>query len=250
MPLDVSRAPATASPLWIIALFIALSEATAGVAAIVTDGAARLIFACFAVAFPVAVFTAFVWLLVNHAPKLYAPGQYSSDITPEAYRQGITMTTVASFGRAVAESVAPLLQQDHAEPAAAMLEAVARRFEVAVAESSVTVSLDRLKPGADVLQIPVTERTTVGRLLDSIYNALAPVVKPHTYNQTWLLVDADGNEYTEMGTKWAERRNLPRDSRRITEVGIVPGSSLTVIAKGAARQRTSNSPEQVTALVT
>jgi hypothetical protein len=60
MPINVSRAPAAASPLWIIALFIALSEATAGAAAITTNGVTRIIFACFAVAFPTLVFLVFV----------------------------------------------------------------------------------------------------------------------------------------------------------------------------------------------
>ena len=80
MPLDSSRAPTSASPLWIIALFIALSEATAGVAAATTDGAARLIFACFAATFPVIVLFVFVWLLVKHAPKLYADAVDESSI--------------------------------------------------------------------------------------------------------------------------------------------------------------------------
>jgi hypothetical protein len=72
MPIDVSKAPSAASPLWVIALFIALSEATAGGAAITTNGTTRLIFACFAVAFPSIVFGVFVWLLIKHAPNLYA----------------------------------------------------------------------------------------------------------------------------------------------------------------------------------
>jgi len=107
--LDTSNAPASASPLWIIALFIALSEATAGVAAIITNGVARLIFAVFAVSFPTVVFVVFVWLLVKHAPNLYAPGQYSKDITPEMYRSGIRRDERIFIGRAFAESMAPLL---------------------------------------------------------------------------------------------------------------------------------------------
>jgi hypothetical protein len=253
MPLDVTSAPATASPLWIIALFIALSEATAGVAAITTYGATRLIFACFAVAFPVAVFAAFVWLLINHAPKLYAPGQYSKDISPEAYASGIggsfTKTQIDFVSNAVAQSVVQLAPPDHPESTAAMVEEVARRFEAAAAESSVTVSLGSLKPGADVLQVPVTEKTTVDNLLDAIYFALAPAVRPFTYNKTWVLADENGNEYTEMGSKWAESQNQQGDSRRITEVGIVPGSSLRVIAKGGARRRLSDFDRRLDSLL-
>jgi len=242
MPLDVSKAPATASPLWIIALFIALSEATAGVAAITTNGSTRLIFACFAVSFPVAVFVVFVWLLIRHAPNLYAPGQYSSDITPEIYRTGIgvgiSQAQSLFFARAVAETVVPPPgEHSGGEDRDAVVAQVAQRFEAAVAESSVTVSLARLKPGAERLQIPVTEGTRVDSLLDAIYFALEPAVKPFTYEQTWVLIDERGTEYSDMGTEWARRRNLPRDSRPIADVGIVPGSQLTAVAKGIAARR-------------
>jgi hypothetical protein len=63
-------------------------------------------------------------------------------------------------------------------------------------------------------------------------------VQPFAYSQTWILIDEDGTEYIDIGTKWARERDLPRDSRRITEVGILPGSSLTVIAKSGAVRRT------------
>lgn len=237
MPVDVSRAPASASPLWIIALFIALSEATAGAAAITTNGSARLIFACFAVSFPTLVFAIFVWLLIKHAPNLYAPAQYSKDITPEMYRSGISISPAQSlfFGRAVAETVVPL--DNNGEDRNVVVEQVARRFEAVVAESSITVSINRLKSDAELLQIPVTENMTVDHFLDSIYFALKPAVKPFTYDQAWTLIDEHGNEYTEMGTTWANSRNLSGDARLITEVGIRPGTSLTVIAKGKSQRR-------------
>lgn len=247
MPLDISKAPATASPLWIIALFIALSEATAGVAAITTNGAARLIFAIFAVSFPVVVFAGFVWLLVRHTPKLYAPGQYSKDITPEAFSRGVTRTEIITIGRAFGKSVAPLVADGDSE--ADVVERVARDFEVAVAQSSVRIFTERLKPGSDVLQIPVSEETTVDSLLDSIYFAIAPTVKPFTYGQMWVLTDDNGAEYTDIGTLWARNRNMPRDHRHITEVGILPGTSLTAIAKGSTEKPTPSFRRQLNVLV-
>lgn len=252
MPLDVSKAPASASPLWIIALFIALSEATAGVAAITTNGGARLIFACFAVSFPTVVFVVFVWLLIKHAPNLYAPGQYSKDITPEIYRTGIGISRAQSLfiGRAVAEAVVPLFR-DHADDHARgeVVEQVARKFEVAVAESSVTVTLNRVKPGAELLQIPITEETTVDSLLDVIYFALAPAVRPFTYGQTWTLIDDHGNEYNDMGTPWARSRNLTRDTRPITQVGIVPAEHLTAVAKARTDRRRSAFNRRLASLI-
>jgi hypothetical protein len=229
MPLDVTKAPGSASPLWIIALFIALSEATAGVAAISTNGAARLIFSCFAVAFPTLVFVVFVWLLISHAANLYAPGQYSSDITPEIYRTGISRTDSIVLARAVARAVVPALGHNtEGEDSTEALNQVARRFEEAVEESSVLVTLSPLlNTRAEVLQIPVTEETSIRLLLDAIYWAIQPRVEPFTYGKTWLLYDRVGGKgYDEMGTRWAERANLLDDIRPISSVGIGPGSRL------------------------
>lgn len=232
MPLDVSRAPGAASPLWIIALFIALSEATAGVAAITTNGVARLVFACFAVSFPVVVFTIFVWLLIRHAPKLYAPGQYSSDITPEIYRLGLSPSESSFLGHAVAETVVPLLKsKDDGEDRREAVERVARRFEAAIERASVTVSLNQLKPGAEDLQIPVSERTNVDAFLDMIYFSLKPTIKPFTYNISWVLKDEYGKEYTDIGSSWARQGDAIGDSRPLVKVGILQGSKLEAVRK-------------------
>lgn len=238
MPLDTSKAPASASPLWIIALFIALSEAVAGTAAITTNGAARLIFACFAVAFPVAVFGVFIWLLIKHTPKLYSPSQYSREITPEIYRLGISRADSIFLGRAVAETVVPLLEDDsEGEDRAARVEQVVRRFEAAVEESSVTVSLLPMKPKSKLLHFPVNNETKVQALLNEIYFELDQVVEPGTYGKSWVLVDEEGREYADMGISWADEHNLMGDSRTISEVGIFPGGHFTAIEKSRPRRR-------------
>jgi hypothetical protein len=232
MPIDVSRAPATASPLWIIALFIALSEATAGTAAIITDGIGRLIFTYFAVSFPILVFGIFTWLLICHAPKLYAPGQYSSEITPETYRLGLTQTESALIGRAMAETVVPLLPGTVDGAAArSAVDKVAHRFEAAVEEASVSIFLGHLRPGAGNMQIPVDERTNVDGFLDSIFFMLSPTVKPFTYDRSWVLRDKHGKKYSDMGTSWARLRGLESDGRSLAEVGIKAGARLEVVRK-------------------
>jgi hypothetical protein len=239
MPLDVSKAPSSASPLWVIALFIALSEATAGVAAITTNGTARLIFACFAVAFPSIVFGVFVWLLIKHAPNLYAPGQYSREITPEIYRTGISRADSVFLGRAVAEAVVPFLAEDDKDTARdAAVDQAARRFEAAIQESSVTVSLDLMIPGAEALQIPVTADTAVQSLLDQVYFALPPSIKPGTYGSAWILIGKDNTPYADMGMSWAQKTlNRTRDPRTIADVGILPGDHLAAVVKGRSRRR-------------
>jgi hypothetical protein len=235
MPLDVTKAPSMASPLWIVALFIALSEATAGFAAITTNGVARMIFTCFATGFPVLVFTAFIWLLVQHTPKLYSPGQYSKEITPEVFRTGIQISHAESInlGRAVAAALAPLLWEGTDEDVlAAGARKIAQSFEEAVVESSVTIVLSYLKPGTRDLRIPVTEDTTVTDLLDGVYLALVPWASPDSYQQTWTLLNEKGEEIPATGARWAKDRGMLRDERLISHAGIFPGNTLTAIAKG------------------
>jgi len=139
MPLTTDKAPASASPLWIIALFIALSKATAGAAAAITNGVTRLIFACFAVTFPVVVFVVFTWLLIKHAPKLYAPGQYSREITPEIYRTGINRADATLLGRAVARTVVLGEADSEQDSVELKIDKAARIFEAAFEESTVEI---------------------------------------------------------------------------------------------------------------
>jgi hypothetical protein len=222
----------------VIALFIALSEATAGGAAITTNGTTRLIFACFAVAFPSIVFGVFVWLLIKHAPNLYAPGQYSKEITPEIYRAGISRADSAFLGRAVAEAIVPLVAEDDQDTARdAAVEQAARRFETAIQESSVTVSLDLMIPGAEALQIPVTPETPVQSLLDKVYFALPPSIKPGTYGSAWVLIGKDNTSYADMGMSWAQRTlGVTKDPRTVADVGIRPGDYLTAVVKRRSRR--------------
>ncbi len=213
------------SPLWVIALFIALSEATAGISAITTNGTTRLIFAYFAVVFPVLIFAAFIWLLIRYTDKLYAP----KDWPIEAYQVAAKRDEQQVLSKAIAMSIAPLLPKAVANREAAV-EQVGRNFDVAVREQSVTVILDELKPGADELQIPVTERTRVDQFLNDIYFGLFPAVRAWTYGKSWTLEDSQGKVYSEMGTAWGDAHGLTRDTRRITEVGILPGYRMKVKA--------------------
>jgi hypothetical protein len=243
MPLDVSRAPSTTSPLWIIALFIALSEATAGVASITTNGATRLIFAIFAVAFPIIVFAVFTWLLTAHTAKLYPPDQYSENITPGIYNEGVnahrqlvfTHGTSAVFAKAVAETIrVPLADEggkfDNLSPAEQQDE-LYRAFELSVRESTVTVDISPIAPGADPRLVPVSEATTVAELLDDIYFSLVPRVKPYEYMKSWMLREpSSGRIFKDMGTRWAQDRGAHEDTRLLSEVGISPSSELEVVS--------------------
>jgi hypothetical protein len=224
VPLNTSRAPSKASPLWIIALFIALSEVTAGVASITTDGAARMLFAIFAVAFPVGVFVTFVWLLINHAPHLYPPGEYSESITPEIYAAGISRHRRTEV-RVIAKAMAEVL----GDPAAGRQAELVDQFEQVVVSSSVEVEIDAVVPGGSPVLFAVDEDTRVRDLLDELYFSMSSRVKAFHYLKSWVLVTQDGRLLDEIGTAWARRHGQAADERRLADAGILPGTKLGAI---------------------
>lgn len=70
------------NPLGIVALFVVLVYAVTGLVFTFASGftsSERLLFVVFLVAFPVLIFSTFVWIVVRHHDKLYAPGDYENE---------------------------------------------------------------------------------------------------------------------------------------------------------------------------
>ena len=224
---NTSDARAHPSPLWIIALFIGLSEAVAVLAALVTSGMVQTGFFIFAVSFPVLVFAVFLWLLLKHPVNLYSPSQFSSQTTTiERYAAALTREqrdNTVIIRQAVSEALSDAVQGERVR------ERVSETFDRVVEKKGlITVDRSLLAEGAAPVQFPVTPDTKVAELLDSIFFSIAPVVEPFTYNKSWVLSDGDGALLKDIGTKWAEQHGSARDERSITEAGIDPGSTLTV----------------------
>jgi hypothetical protein len=232
------------SPLTIIGMFIALSEVTAGAAAIGTDGASQLILAVFAVSFPVAVFGVFLWLLLTHPANLYPPNQYTSTTTIESYAAALQRSRGINqviLGNAIVEAVSAAVEanpggaatrEDIAPPIA---EAVGLAFK----QGGVTVHIDDDFSRPQTIVVPVLDSTPVQDLLDQIYFALAPDVPPFSYGKQWALQMDSGETrvFDEIGSAWSRRNGFSLeegDYRPLSQVGIEPGSVLQVIRLQAA----------------
>jgi hypothetical protein len=239
--MQVPTPSAAVTPLWIIALFIGLSEAVAGVAAVGTDGATRLIFAVFAVSFPMVVLAVFVYFLRFESLRLFGPAGFANVTVKEwreaTERQGRLGQEVLreSAIDAVVDAVQDISPETRDSMSRGDLkDLVSEKVDRAVEAASVTVDLQAFKPGAEPLQIPVTEETTVDFLLDSVYFAIAPAVEPFTYSRDWILVDDEHGslENVGMGTAWAKRNKRIRDDRLLSEVGIRRGSEFKAVPIG------------------
>lgn len=227
--------PDASSPLRIIALFILLSEAAASGAAAATRGATQMILAIFAVSFPLIVFAIFVWLLLKHTLKLYAPHQYTSDTSIQTFASVVAQQQIASqavLGQAVSEALVTAVASDSSSGDGASVQAVrqhvADAFSEAVRAGSITV-IRSVFDGAEPIQIPTTADTTVQDLLNAIYFALVPSVGPYTYAIDWILVTPEHKPLLNIGSGWAREQGLPGDVRPLSDVGLRPGMTLTVI---------------------
>jgi hypothetical protein len=112
-----------------------------------------------------------------------------------------------------------------------LIDDVQRRID----ESIVTIELSKVAPGLAPLQVPAAPDTTVTSLLNSVYFAIAGVVKPYTYNRDWVLIDQDGLRLKEMGTQWARAHGVDEDRRTLGEAGINPGSRLMALQESPDR---------------
>lgn len=226
-----------ASPLAVIALFIGLSEATVGAAAVGTGGASQLILAIFAVAFPTVVFSTFVWLLLVHPAHLYPPDQYTTVTTIEGYVRALRRGDVASqavLQSAITDAVSTAIAIDDEEDArpdqTSLMASVADAVDMAFKRGSVTIVRSPTLGGGRPVRFPVSELTTVQELLDSIYFALEVNVGSGTYGRKWWLVDEEGVGIPNIGTRWArEHTGIASDGRGLLSVGISPGSTLTAV---------------------
>jgi len=232
---NTNEAPPYPSPLWIIALFIALSEVTTSVAAITADGLSRTMFTVFAVGFPILVLVIFIWLLIKYPANLYSPWQYTSEVGIETYITALSRqyrATSLVYSQAATELAASTTTEDASgtDRRSRRQEQITEKFERLIENRSVIVDRSELIPNARHVKIPVTEDTTTGDLLDSVYFEIAPTVRPFTYGISWILVDETGTHLNGMGTLWAKNRGQVRDERELQDVGIYPGSRLKAIA--------------------
>jgi hypothetical protein len=233
VPLNTKDAADNPSPLWIIALFVALSQVTAGAAAVATNGTTRLIFAIFAVSFPILVLVAFVCLLLFRPLNLYAPAQYTEHTSIREYAEGISRqdrNANVVYKQALTEAVIAGVVAQHPSPddlaaQQTVRNLVAQRFEDVVDQNSVTLDRSLLLDRAEPVQIPVTPETTVDELLDSVWFNISESVEPYTYNKSWILADNSLSPLQAIGTSWAKRQGWPGDVRTLEEAGITPGST-------------------------
>ncbi len=202
MPSPTSaRTPRVMNPLWIISLFLGISELTVGAAATQSSGWVQSIFALFAVIFPAGVAGLFFAVLWKRPFVLYAPGDFPRHTPVSAFVEAmrssssVNVKMIESMVRSAVEAIAPALQES---PQASTHELTSVIDEAVVAarrefeENSIYVSLRAVDPDRfGGVAIPIIEQSTVSDLLNEIWFHISDYVPPYTYGDRWELVYRD-----------------------------------------------------------
>jgi hypothetical protein len=223
-----------ANPLWVISLFLTLTEVTVGVVSTQSDGWVRVLFAAFSVSFPTAIAAIFFFFLWTRPDLLYAPQDFSAQTTVDAYvsamnsaRSGQIKTVETVLRSAISSNIEEFARDDlsAAERTAAVdaaVEGARRRFE----DLAISVRLDevdedfRSKPALSVLVDP--DGTTFGDLVSQIDAAMSRYIEPGSYGRLWSIRD------DETSKSLPRAPSAVREARLLRDLGVMPGARLTV----------------------
>lgn len=233
--------PRIMNPLWVVSLFLTLSEVTVGLAATQASGWVQGLLAVFAVVFPCAVFAAFFTVLWKRPFVLYAPGDFTAD-TPIATfvgaMQSSSLREAEAVDAAVRRAVEVIVREERTrgeistKESEELIETAVRVGTDDYRNRLLTVDLTTFDSalGPEPFTTPISDRTSVDQVLNLLYFALSPKVKPYTYGRDWVLYDPDTKKMlTDLGTIWARlHTGKDWDERPAVSVGLRPGMRLAV----------------------
>ena len=223
------------NPLWIISLFLGVSEVTVGIAATQADGWVQAMLATFSVLFPLLVSAAFFYTLWRRPAILYAPRDYGGETTVADYVRALStytrnsvdiVTTALEASIDSSGATARRLGIEEGE-----VRAIVETMVAAARESVLHVDLGVFDRGHGSFSIPVDHSTTVTELLDGIWFAISSSVPAFSYGKSWILQDErTGRVLGDIGKRHAQRElGTVRDERRLAEAGITSTSRLHVL---------------------
>jgi hypothetical protein len=224
-----SSPPHVFSPLWVISLFLGLSEITVTIAITQADGWVQGMLAIFAVAFPTLVAVVFFLILWHNNKVLYAPREFADGTTVKEFADAMARRTRREVGivesaiRASSESLAVQLTELGADKATR--DELIENVVTAARRTTVLVELDRITEPGDTLSIPVDETTTVQDLLDTVYFSISDKVDPYTYGSRWMLINTESGQTLDAIGPIAklDARMYRRWSVPLADVGIEAG---------------------------
>lgn len=233
-PIGHEKPPKVLGPIWVISLFLGLSEVAATVGLTQASGWIQAMLALFAVLFPTLIAVAFFLILWFKNKVLYAPGDFTKDTRAGDFADAMdrvnrnSAAAIESTLNALATKLDMSLATGGATPG--QRDEIRDLVRTAARESVVTVDLSAFYRERHTMEVPFTENTTVTDLLDAVYFTIYGLVENYSYGKTWLLRGANARLLDNIGRPYARRYlGTERDFRLLSEVGIEPGSTLTIV---------------------
>jgi hypothetical protein len=238
-PLGTARGPKALNPLWIISLFLTISEIAVGAAATQTQGWLQSVLVIFSVAFPTGIAATFFAILMRRPYVLYAPKDYSKSASVKDFVNALNSSRgrsienmEAAIRSAMEETLPKILDKKFSERDRELI--VAEAIESARGDFRhrfIRVSFSGIGAVLPTVEIPVDEETRVQEFLNEAWSFTQGVVPPFTYGIEWALFDPKTNRtYREMGSVWARSNQLGMsDTRRLFDTGVRAGDHLEAI---------------------
>lgn len=233
----ITTQPKVLNPLWIISLFLTLSELAVVAAAMQTRGWLQDLLIIYSVIFPTGVATMFFAILIKKPFVLYAPKDYSSNPTVNDFVSALNTSRSrgienmeASIRLTIEEAIPKILDGklgdlDHERIVTEAVRAARADF----LQRTLRISFSALDITLPDLLLPVSDDTRVQEVLDEVWSAAQNVVPAFSYGREWILLDpATRHRFGDIGSAWAQRTNGEHyDRRTLSQVGIRPGAQLT-----------------------
>jgi hypothetical protein len=236
------------TPLWVISIFVSLSEVVTGIAVTQATGGVQVALTAFVIAFPIAVAAAFFGILYSRPYVFYPPSEFGGATQVEQYvkamqrvqldeqrvlqliTQAVTSTLGAGETRAQLQRIASAPSADPQRAIGELVDGLARTAASKIEASTMTFDLHPLLGQERQLVVPFDPDEPTSQLLDRLWTAVSTRVKPFTFGKDWAIRDVEtGMVSKQMGRTWARANGYKEDTRTIREVGFKPGKRFALI---------------------
>jgi hypothetical protein len=236
--------PRVLTPLWIVALFVSLTETVVGVSVVHTSGQIQLILTIFATSFPVLVAAAFFWILYTRPFVFYPPADFrgrtdvksyvevmrggKSEPREGAYREALEF---ALQSRKIIDDLRELRTKDSAMLSS--LEGLAEEAASSIEQAYIAVDSSAVSDSQSSVVYYKYESETKGWEFLEIIASNVPHLNPERYGKDWVLRDREsGATLNQFGGAWRERGKLEEEAADLKSLGISSGTQLEVIMVG------------------
>jgi len=238
------------TPLSIVAMFLSLSEAVAGIAAIQASGGLQIALGIFIIVFPFAIACAFFVILWYRPYVFYPPNEYGEktdvkqyveamqyrsakeadvldhldDKIMQALRANDTISDLAELASREKHSKQTIEKDE-------IFGGIASRAAQAIRESFVIIEAGpEFGDRAGRYSFAYKPTDSVYRVGNAVYFLLTPMVKAFTLGTKWALIDKEtGQRMKEFESEWSRGKTEEEDTREVQSVGVKPGMVLKVV---------------------